>query len=115
MDSSLGLSYLTVRWKFSQRFRGNGRVDACVIDLQDSLNAFMALGKNAWHEARSAIQFLFAESSSLFKDDVSLKDEILIPLSDVRMHLPAQIGDYTDFYASKEHAINVGTMFRGLI
>ena len=29
------------------------------------------------------------------------------------MHLPASIGDYTDFYSSREHATNVGTMFRG--
>lgn len=29
------------------------------------------------------------------------------------MHLPASIGDYTDFYASRQHATNVGTMFRG--
>ena len=30
------------------------------------------------------------------------------------MHLPAKIGDYTDFYSSREHATNVGTMFRGI-
>jgi fumarylacetoacetase len=37
----------------------------------------------------------------------------IFPMNQVQMHLPASIGDYTDFYASKEHAVNVGTMFRG--
>lgn len=36
----------------------------------------------------------------------------LIPMADVKMHLPARIGDYTDFYSSKEHASNLGSMFR---
>lgn len=35
-------------------------------------------------------------------------------MSDVQMHLPAAIGDYTDFYSSREHATNVGIMFRGV-
>lgn len=34
-------------------------------------------------------------------------------MTDVEMHLPAHIGDYTDFYSSKDHASNVGIMFRG--
>lgn len=36
-----------------------------------------------------------------------------MPMRSVTMHLPAKIGDYTDFYSSREHATNVGTMFRG--
>jgi fumarylacetoacetase len=34
-------------------------------------------------------------------------------MAEANLHLPCEIGDYTDFYASKEHATNVGTMFRG--
>jgi fumarylacetoacetase len=41
------------------------------------------------------------------------KDTIMVPLETVTMHLPAQIGDYTDYYSSREHATNVGIMFRG--
>jgi fumarylacetoacetase len=42
-----------------------------------------------------------------------IKKEALIPVQEVQMHLPVSIGDYTDFYASREHATNVGIMFRG--
>jgi hypothetical protein len=41
-----------------------------------------------------------------------LRARALVPLSSVTMHLPADIGDYTDFYSSREHATNVGIMFR---
>jgi fumarylacetoacetase len=34
-------------------------------------------------------------------------------MNEIKMHIPAKIGDYTDFYSSKEHATNVGIMFRG--
>lgn len=41
-----------------------------------------------------------------------LQARALVPMAQVRMHLPARIGDYTDFYSSREHATNVGVMFR---
>lgn len=41
-----------------------------------------------------------------------LRARALVPMSGVTMHLPADIGDYTDFYSSREHATNVGIMFR---
>jgi fumarylacetoacetase len=47
------------------------------------------------------------------RDNTDLRKRALIPASEVTMHLPAEIGDYTDFYSSREHATNVGTMFRG--
>jgi fumarylacetoacetase len=47
------------------------------------------------------------------RDDAALRGEALVPMAAVVMHLPAEIGDYTDFYSSREHATNVGTMFRG--
>merc|ERR1712227_746643 len=47
------------------------------------------------------------------RDDHSLRSVALLPRSSVTMHLPADIGDYTDFYSSLDHATNVGTMFRG--
>ena len=78
----------------------------------DSLNGFMALGKAKWTDTRNRISQLLKESTSDLKDDEALKFQALIPMSQVAMLLPVQIGDYTDFYASKEHATNVGTMFR---
>ena len=75
----------------------------------------MALGRPAWREARHTIQDLLSTSGSnhLLRANQDLKAKALIPLATVTNHLPAEIGDYTDFYASKEHATNVGTMFRG--
>lgn len=81
---------------------------------QSSLNAFMALGRAAWREARQVLQSILSESGPpTLRDSPSLRSRVLIPLEKVRYHLPANIGDYTDFYASKEHATNVGLMFRG--
>lgn len=77
---------------------------------QTSLNSFMAMGNAAWREARATLQKLLAADGAL---DKSTRDSALFPISDVTMHMPCVIGDYTDFYASKEHATNVGTMFRG--
>jgi fumarylacetoacetase len=70
----------------------------------------MELGRPAWKETRTTIQRLLTDPNSPIND---LGELVLIPLSDVKNLLPARIGDYTDFYASKEHATNVGTMFRG--
>lgn len=74
----------------------------------------MALGRPAWREARATLQALLDGSApSVLRSDLQLREKALIPMAKVQMHLPCDIGDYTDFYASKEHATNVGTMFRG--
>jgi len=80
---------------------------------QASLNEFMALGTKAWRDVRGRIQQLLHEDESILRDNYALRDIALIPQKNVKMLMPAQIGDYTDFYASKEHATNVGIMFRG--
>jgi len=80
---------------------------------QRSLNAFMALGKQAWREVRSVIQRLLREDEPALQSNEALRAKALIPQSEITLLLPAEIGDYTDFYASKHHAANVGTMFRG--
>jgi fumarylacetoacetase len=78
-----------------------------------TLNAFMALGRAAWSEARERIQDLLSADEPTLRDNDALREFALIPIADVVMHLPVEIGDYTDFYASREHATNLGTMFRG--
>lgn len=80
---------------------------------QSSLNAFMALGKSTWTEVRRRLQQLLSADEPTLRDHVKLREAALLRQTDVQMLLPAQIGDYTDFYASKEHATNVGIMFRG--
>src|SRR5262249_10867333 len=78
-----------------------------------SLNAFMALGQSAWQTIRSAISRLLSEDEPTLRDNSTLRQQALVPLSDAELLLPVEIGDYTDFYSSREHATNVGTMLRG--
>lgn len=79
---------------------------------EPSLNAFMALGKPVWKAVRERLQHLLNVETPVLRDDEALRARAFFPRHEVQMKLPAQIGDYTDFYASKEHATNVGTMFR---
>jgi len=76
---------------------------------QDSLNDFIALGKDIWSFVRKKIQDLLIEESDFYKNN---HDKFLVLQSESIMHLPVKIGDYTDFYSSEEHASNVGKMFR---
>lgn len=78
-----------------------------------SLNGFMELGRPAWRAVRDIVQQLLLADNPTLRDDEALRRQAIIPMAGVRMHLPAEIGDYTDFYSSREHATNVGTMFRG--
>jgi fumarylacetoacetase len=80
---------------------------------QPVLNDFMAMGKPCWRETRATLQRLLSLEEKALQENAQLLQTALIPMSKVHMHLPANIGDYTDFYASKEHATNVGIMFRG--
>ena len=72
----------------------------------------MGAGKEIWSSVRKQIQNLLNEKNSTLKDKVELRERVFYSQSEVSMHLPAQIGDYTDFYSSRQHATNVGTMFR---
>lgn len=78
-----------------------------------SLNDFMALGRHAWKEVRVTIRELLLADNPKLRDDGELLQRVLLPMDRVVLRLPAEVGDYTDFYSSREHATNVGTMFRG--
>lgn len=80
---------------------------------QSSLNAFIKLGRDAWHETRNIVQNLLRNEVSELRDNPALRDAALIAQSQVEMLLPVQIGDYTDFYSSYHHAHNLGTILRG--
>jgi fumarylacetoacetase len=80
---------------------------------RDSLNDFLALGRAAWSEARAAVSRLLRADEPTLRDDAALRKRALIPMADAELLLPVQIGDYTDFYSSREHATNVGAMLRG--
>lgn len=80
-------------------------VDSCRIDR---LNLLMSLGSNAWSTLRREVMSLLDAGHS----ERPRVEPHLIPMREVAMQLPAQIGDYTDFYASIDHATRVGRLFR---
>jgi fumarylacetoacetase len=80
---------------------------------QSSLNLFMSMGRHVWKEVRYALQSILSDENPVLKDNKGLRDSVFYKMSDVNMYMPVEIGDYTDFYSSREHATNVGTMFRG--
>ncbi|GAV06094.1 hypothetical protein RvY_16127 [Ramazzottius varieornatus] len=88
-------------------------LDGQSVFSQTTLNGFMSLGPAAWNAARKTIQELLTTEKSALRHDEDLRFRAFAKQSEARMHLPADIGDYTDFYSSKEHAENVGEMFRG--
>ncbi|OZF33605.1 fumarylacetoacetase [Rhodococcus sp. 14-2483-1-2] len=69
-----------------------------------SLNAFMARGRNRWVEVRSSVTDMLTGGTT--------PAEAIVPVSDVTMHLPFEVADYVDFYASEHHASNLGRLFR---
>ena len=74
-----------------------------------SWNSFMALGQTQWKALRARLMELLAEASN--QRDVVKKH--LVDLENAQLHLPISVTEFTDFYAGKNHATNVGTMFRG--
>jgi len=77
-----------------------------------TLNALMALGPEHWSALRSEISALLASDSPAYKADRQIGRRLLVLMSEAELFLPAQVGDYSDFYASVYHATNVGSMFR---
>jgi fumarylacetoacetase len=68
-----------------------------------SLNSFMAQGPARWAEVRNRIRHAVA---------TDLPDEAAHSLRDTQLHLPFEVADYVDFYASEHHASNLGRLFR---
>lgn len=81
--------------------------------LQDTLNDFIADGRITWRLVRNRIAEIFDENNTVLKDNIEHRNRIIFTMDEVEMQLPITIGDYTDFYSSKEHATNVGSIFRG--
>jgi fumarylacetoacetase len=80
---------------------------------EDSLNAFLALGRPAWRKTREILQHLLSAGTPILRDDPRLREKVFHAQKDVVMKLPARIRGYTDFYSSYHHAHNVGTILRG--
>ncbi len=76
------------------------------------INEFMALGKETTRAVRNRISAIFQHNNGELRDNDEHKTQILCDVDDVQLLMPVAVGDYTDFYSSREHATNVGTMFR---
>jgi len=107
-DQILDLSALAVDGHF------DGIQDNGGFFSEPTLNTFMGLGKATWDSVRATAASLLAEDNATLRDNAELRAKALVPMSEATMHMPARIGDYTDFYSSREHATNIGTMFRGV-
>ena len=90
-----------------------GELGDGAVFREPTLNALMSLGRPAWKAARSRITELLNSNEPLLRDNASLRDSAFHRQSAVEMLVPATIGDYTDFYSSREHATNIGIMLRG--
>jgi fumarylacetoacetase len=83
---------------------------------QPSLNAFAALGRPLHSVVRKYIQSIFAADTpypEVLQTNSALQKRALLPLKEVRCHVPFKIGDYTDFFVGLHHAYSCGVMFRG--
>jgi fumarylacetoacetase len=78
----------------------------------DTLNNMMRQGKKGTRDLRNRISELFESSNEELRNNQNELEQALIDISDVEMLMPVQVGDYTDFYSSEQHAYNVGCMFR---
>ena len=84
-----------------------GGPDLATVWREPTLNAFLGLGRSAWRIARAWLTEVLSEE--VHRERV---EPLLIPLAEVRMHLPIEVADYVDFYCSLQHATNVGRIFR---
>ena len=105
-DHVLDLSYL----------QDNGHLEECELPLdifrQSTLNDFLRLGRKKIRSVRVQVSRLLRHDNDTLTADEAITMDCLIPCSQVRMLLPLDVRNYTDFYSSEEHAFNVGSMFR---
>ncbi|MGY3439721.1 MULTISPECIES: fumarylacetoacetase [unclassified Marinovum] len=72
-------------------------------------NDVMELGPDVWAKLRARLQEMLAEGSA----DQAAIEPYLVPIADAQLHMPLMVAEYTDFYAGKQHAQNMGAILRG--
>lgn len=87
------------------------KVNKTVLD-QENLNTFIELGKTVTNKVRTDLQQLLSDENSELKTNPELYKKVIKKQEAVKMLLPVRVGDYTDFYSSMDHAVNIGTMIR---
>jgi len=103
--------YVLDLWQLAQDCRFD--VVEPAVFAASQLNPFMALGPKVWSNTRARISQLLRHDYPELRDNEKLRKRALVPMADVKLHMPIAVSGYTDFYSSKEHATNVGVMFRG--
>jgi fumarylacetoacetase len=81
--------------------------DFASVFQSPTLNPFMALGRRAWHAVRHWLTERLTDETYR-----PLVEPELVPLEHVRLHLPFAVADFVDFYASEQHATNLGRILR---
>lgn len=76
-----------------------------------SLNLIINRGKKLCSALRNRVSELLRSDNSELRDSAS-RESCIVSMADVQMHMPVEVGDYTDCYSSEDHARNVGKMFR---
>jgi fumarylacetoacetase len=103
--------YVLDLWELEQHCRlGVGDLG---VFAAPTLNGFMSLGPKMWSQTRARISELLRHDNAELRDNSELRARALVPMADVTLHMPFAVAGYTDFYSSREHATNVGVMFRG--
>ncbi|PHH76176.1 hypothetical protein CDD82_4116 [Ophiocordyceps australis] len=90
--------------------------DKIAVFSEPTLNSFANLGRPVHRAVRNYLRDVLREDTpypEVLKSNQDLQKAALTPLSQVQTHVPLAIGDYTDFFAGRNHAFNVGTLFRG--
>ena len=103
--------YVLDLWELEQ----NSRLDVGPLGIfaGPTLNPFMALGQKVWSQTRARISELLRHDHPELRENDELRERALVPMANAKLHMPIAVSGYTDFYSSKEHATNVGVMFRG--
>jgi fumarylacetoacetase len=102
--------YVLDLWELEQ----DGRLEVEIGTFAGSaLNFLMQQGPKVWTKTRARISELLRADHPELRDNEELRKLALVPMADVKLHMPFMVSGYTDFYSSKEHATNVGVMFRG--
>ena len=107
----IGNTVIDLAGLFSLGYLSNLGIKENIFESK-TLNEFIALGKPTWQSTRKRLIELFEESNTELQKNDLHKKQVLHSAASVENLLPVEVGDYTDFYSSEEHATNVGTMFR---
>lgn len=108
---ALGDKVIDLQALFDLGYLPNLNLNTAILS-NDYLNAFMDLGKLGTRAVRNRLAELFDVETDELQKNTEHLNKVLVSMHEAVMHLPVKVGDYTDFYSSREHATNVGTMFR---